>query len=343
MKKNKNRLTYKKSGVDIAKANSLISVLKDKQERSGVLSGIGGFASLFAIDNKKYKNPVIVCGTDGVGTKLKLATLLNQHNSIGQDLLAMCVNDVITTGADPILFLDYLATGSINLKIHKTVLKGIKSACDKHNIILIGGETAEMPGMYSENDYDLAGFCVGLVDKKNILDKKNVKKDNLLVGINSSGIHSNGFSLINNLINKKFLSLNKKINNIDIKKALIKPTLIYSDIIKKISMVVRLKSMSHITGGGITENLPRVIPDNLTAKVIRNSWVMPKIFKIIQEKSRLTDDDMLKTFNCGLGMIIIIDKKDELKVHNIIKKNGFRSYTIGKVIKRMKNQSICYD
>ena len=343
MKKNKNRLTYKKSGVDIAKASSLISVLKDKQERSGVLSGIGGFASLFAIDNKKYKNPVIVCGTDGVGTKLKLATLLNQHNSIGQDLLAMCVNDVITTGADPILFLDYLATGSINLKIHKTVLKGIKSACDKHNIILIGGETAEMPGMYSKNDYDLAGFCVGLVDKKNILDKKNVKKDNLLVGINSSGIHSNGFSLINNLIDKKFLSLNKKINNIDIKKALIKPTLIYSDIIKKISMVVRLKSMSHITGGGITENLPRVIPDNLTAKVIRNSWVMPKIFKIIQEKSRLTDDDMLKTFNCGLGMIIIIDKKDELKVHNIIKKNGFRSYTIGKVIKRMKNQSICYD
>ena len=343
MKKNKNRLTYKKSGVDIAKANSLISVLKDKQERSGVLSGIGGFASLFAIDNKKYKNPVIVCGTDGVGTKLKLATLLNQHNSIGQDLLAMCVNDVITTGADPILFLDYLATGSINLKIHKTVLKGIKSACDKHNIILIGGETAEMPGMYSKNDYDLAGFCVGLVDKKNILDKKNVKKDNLLVGINSSGIHSNGFSLINNLINKKFLSLNKKINNIDIKKALIKPTLIYSDIIKKISMSVRLRSMSHITGGGITENLPRVIPDNLTAKVIRNSWVMPKLFKIIQEKSRLTDDDMLKTFNCGLGMIIIIDKKDELKVHNIIKKNGFRSYTIGKVIKRMKNQSICYD
>ena len=343
MKKNKNRLTYKKSGVDIAKANSLISVLKDKREMSGVLSGIGGFASLFAIDNKKYKNPVIVCGTDGVGTKLKLATLLNQHNSIGQDLLAMCVNDVITTGADPILFLDYLATGSINLKIHKTVLKGIKSACDKHNIILIGGETAEMPGMYSKNDYDLAGFCVGLVDKKNILDKKNVKKDNLLVGINSSGIHSNGFSLINNLINKKFLSLNKKINNIDIKKALIKPTLIDSDIIKKISMAVRLRSMSHITGGGITENLPRVIPDNLTAKVIRNSWVMPKIFKIIQEKSRLTDDDMLKTFNCGLGMIIIIDKKDELKVHNIIKKNGFRGYTIGKIIKRMKNQSICYD
>ena len=343
MKKNKNRLTYKKSGVDIAKASSLISVLKDKQEKSGVLSGIGGFASLFAIDNKKYKNPVIVCGTDGVGTKLKLATLLNQHNSIGQDLLAMCVNDVITTGADPILFLDYLATGSINLKIHKTVLKGIKSACDKHNIILIGGETAEMPGMYSKNDYDLAGFCVGLVDKKNILDKKNVKKDNLLVGINSSGIHSNGFSLINNLIDKKFLSLNKKINNIDIKKALIKPTLIYSDIIKKISMTIRLKSMSHITGGGITENLPRVIPDNLAAKVIRNSWVMPKIFKIIQEKSRLTDDDMLKTFNCGLGMIIIIDKKDELKVHKIIKKNGFRSYTIGKVIKRIKNQSICYD
>ena len=343
MKKNKNRLTYKKSGVDIAKANSLISVLKDKQERSGVLSGIGGFASLFAIDNKKYKNPVIVCGTDGVGTKLKLATLLNQHNSIGQDLLAMCVNDVITTGADPILFLDYLAAGSINLKIHKTVLKGIKSACDKHNIILIGGETAEMPGMYSENDYDLAGFCVGLVDKKNILDKKNVKKDNLLVGINSSGIHSNGFSLINNLIDKKFLSLNKKINNIDIKKALIKPTLIYSDVIKKISMTVRLKSMSHITGGGITENLPRVIPDNLTAKVIRNSWVMPKIFKIIQEKSRLTDNDMLKTFNCGLGMIIIIDEKDEMKVHNIIKKNGFRSYTIGKVIKKVKNQSICYD
>ena len=343
MKKNKNRLTYKKSGVDIAKASSLISVLKDKRKRSGVLSGIGGFASLFAIDNKKYKNPVIVCGTDGVGTKLKLATLLNQHNSIGQDLLAMCVNDVITTGADPILFLDYLATGSINLKIHKTVLKGIQTACNKHNIILIGGETAEMPGMYSKNDYDLAGFCVGLVDKKNILDKKNVKKDNLLVGINSSGIHSNGFSLINNLIDKKFLSLNKKINNIDIKKALIKPTLIYSDIIKKISMAVRLRSMSHITGGGITENLPRVIPDNLTAKVIRDSWVMPKIFKIIQEKSRLTDDDMLKTFNCGLGMIIIIDKKDEPKVHNIIKKNGFRSYTIGKVIKRMKNQSICYD
>ncbi len=343
MKKNKDRLTYKKSGVDIAKANSLISVLKDKRVRTGVLSGIGGFASLFAINNNKYKNPVIVCGTDGVGTKLRLATLLNQHSSIGQDLLAMCVNDVITTGADPVLFLDYLATGSINLRIHKKVLKGIKTACDKHNIALIGGETAEMPGMYNKNDYDLAGFCVGLVDKGNILDKKNVKKDDILVGINSSGIHSNGFSLINNLIDKKFLSLNKKIYNIDIKKALIKPTLIYSDIIKKISMSVKLRSISHITGGGITENLPRVIPDNLSAKVIRNSWVMPKIFKIIQEKSKLTDDDMLKTFNCGLGMIIIIDKKDELKVHNIIKKNGFRGYTIGKIIKRMKNRSICYD
>ena len=243
MKKIKNRLTYKKSGVDIAKANNLISVLKKTPKRPGVLSGIGGFASLFAIDNKKYKNPVIVCGADGVGTKLKLATLLNQHNYIGQDLLAMCVNDVITTGADPILFLDYLATGSINLKIHKKVLKGIKSACDKNNVILIGGETAEMPGMYNKNDYDLAGFCVGLVDKSNILDKKNVKKDDLLVGINSSGIHSNGFSLINNLIDKRLLSLNKKIDNIDLKKILIKPTLIYSEVIRKIMMSIKIKSI----------------------------------------------------------------------------------------------------
>ncbi len=343
MKKIKNRLTYRKSGVDIAKANTLISVLKKTHKRSGVLSGIGGFASLFALDKKRYKNPVIVCGTDGVGTKLKLASLLNQHHHIGQDLLAMCVNDVITTGADPILFLDYLATGSINLRIHKKVLNGIQIACDKHNVILIGGETAEMPGMYNKDDYDLAGFCVGLVDKKNILDKKNVKKDNLLIGINSSGIHSNGFSLINKLIDKKILSLNKKVDGVDLKKTLIKPTLIYSDIIKKISMKIRIKSISHITGGGITENLPRVIPYNLTAKITRNSWRVPKIFQIIKDKTKLTDSDMLKTFNCGLGMIIIIDKKDEAKVHNIIKRNGFKSFTVGKVIKKIKNQSICYD
>ena len=286
MKKKNNKLTYEKSGVSIKNADKLIGNIskKAKKNHPNVLAGIGGFSSLYALDIKKYKNPVIVCGTDGVGTKLKLASKLKEHKYIGQDLLAMCVNDVITSGATPLFFLDYLATSKVDIKLHTQVLRGIKRACESINIPLIGGETAEMPGMYSKNDYDLAGFCVGVVDKKNIINKNKVKKGNILIGFESSGFHSNGFSLINKLIENGSLSLKQKFKNTNLGKALIKPTKLYVDIFELLRNKININGAAHITGGGLTENLPRVIPDKYTAYIDENMLKISDLFKLIQDK-----------------------------------------------------------
>ena len=345
MKKKINKLTYEKSGVSIKNADKLIGNISKKTEKTypNVLAGIGGFSSLYALDIKKYKNPVIVCGTDGVGTKLKLASKLKEHRYIGQDLLAMCVNDVITSGATPLFFLDYLATSKVDVKLHTQVLKGIKKACESINIPLIGGETAEMPGMYSKDDYDLAGFCVGVVDKKNIINKSKVKKSNILIGFESSGLHSNGFSLINKLIENRSISLRQKFKNTNLGKALIKPTKLYADIFELLRNKISINGAAHITGGGLTENLPRVISEKYTAHIDESMLKIPDLFKLIQEKSMLNKKEMLKTFNCGIGMVLIINKNDIDAFIKIFSKTKYKPKIIGYIGNRNNNKSIVYE
>ena len=344
MNKTLNKITYKKSGVNIKKADKLIDALtKNSQCKiSNVLEGIGGFASLYKLNMAKLKNPVIVSGTDGVGTKLKIANLLNNHRYIGQDLLAMCVNDVITTGAKPLFFLDYLSTGKININLHSTVLKSISRACKSIDIPLIGGETAEMPGMYKNNEYDLAGFCVGIVDKKDIINSSRVKKGDIIIGFKSSGLHSNGFSLINKLIEENIISINKEYKNINLKNSLIKPTELYVELINILTSQIDIHGVSHITGGGITGNLPRIIPDKLSANINLYSWKIPKLFQLIQDKAKLSIYDMLETFNCGLGMIIIIDKNDYNKAKKIISKTKFKPMIVGEISDKKDNKPIVY-
>ena len=343
MKKKINKLTYSKSGVNIEKANKLINNLKkgSRPNNPNIIAGIGGFSSLYALNSKKYREPVIVSGTDGVGTKLKIAKLLNEHRYIGQDLLAMCVNDVITSGASPLFFLDYLATSKLDLKLHTTVLNGIKKACAKINIPLLGGETAEMPGMYKDKDYDLAGFCVGVVDKKNIINSKKVKSGDIIIGLNSSGVHSNGFSLINKLIQNKSLLLRKNYDSTNLSKALIKPTKIYVDAFHILKNKVIIHGAAHITGGGLTENLPRVIPKGLSANIKLDSWKIPKVFHIIQEKASLKTSEILKIFNCGIGMIFIISPNDANKTIRLLKSIKYTPKIIGNISKsRVKNRVI---
>ena len=344
MKKKINKLTYEKSGVSIRNADKLIGNIskKTKKTNPNVLAGIGGFSSLYALDIKKYKNPVIVCGTDGVGTKLKLASKLNEHRYIGQDLLAMCVNDVITSGATPLFFLDYLATSKVDIKLHTQVLRGIKRACESIKIPLIGGETAEMPGMYSKNDYDLAGFCVGVVDKKDIINKNKVRKGNILIGFESSGFHSNGFSLINKLIENGALSLKEKFKNTNLGKALIRPTKLYVDIFELLRNKININGAAHITGGGLTENLPRVIPDKYTAYIDENLLKFSDLFKLIQTKAMLDKQEMLKTFNCGIGMVLIINKDDIDTLTKIFSKTKHKPKIIGYIGNR-NNKNIVYE
>ncbi len=345
MKKTLNKLTYSKSGVNIKNADKLIGNIKKGQnlKNANVIAGIGGFASLYALDFKKYEKPLIVAGTDGVGTKLKLAALFNEHRYIGQDLLAMCLNDVITTGAKPLFFLDYLATSKIDVDLHTKVLRGIKKACLSVDIPLIGGETAEMPGMYNNKDYDLAGFCIGIVDKHKMIDKKLIKKDDVIIGIPSSGLHSNGYSLVNKMIETKILSIKKIYNGINLPRTLIKPTKLYSDLFSILQNKIQIHGAAHITGGGITDNIPRILPEEYMAKINLSSWSFPKIFKLIQQKAMLTNLDMLKTFNCGIGMVIVVNKKDVNKLFMLATKLKYQPKVIGYIGKRNTRESILYE
>ncbi len=345
MKKTLNKLTYAKSGVNIKNADKLIGNLKKGKNLNdpNVIAGIGGFSSLYALDIKKYKKPLIVAGTDGVGTKLKLAALFNEHRYIGQDLLAMCLNDVITSGAEPLFFLDYLATSKINIQLHTKVLNGIKRACQSVDIPLIGGETAEMPGMYKNKDYDLAGFCIGIVEKDKMINKNLVKNSDLIIGIPSTGLHSNGYSLINKMIEKKTLLFTNGKAGLNLSRALIKPTKLYSDLFHILQKRIQIHGAAHITGGGITDNVPRIVPEKSMARINLSSWSFPKLFKLIQEKALLTNYDMLKTFNCGIGMVLIIDKKDVDKLMNLASKLKYKPKIIGCIEKRSGNEPILYE
>ena len=329
-------LTYRDSGVDITKGNQLIEKIKPIAKstlRQGVLSSLGGFGAMFEIPLDKYKNPVLVSGADGVGTKLLVADMLNKHDTIGIDLVAMCVNDLIVQGAEPLFFLDYFATGSLNPDIATSVIEGIGKGCQQSGCSLIGGETAEMPGMYSGEEYDLAGFCVGIVEKNQIIDGSKVKEGDHIVALGSSGPHSNGYSLIRKIIENTIPTSNQL-------NALIEPTKIYVKSILSLLKILPVHAISHITGGGLLENIPRVIPIDLAAKLNSNSWDQPEIFKWIQDQGNIADSEMYRVLNCGVGMVVIISKDSSNEAIDYLNSCGEEAWLIGEVIDSKAEQVI---
>ena len=329
-------LTYKDSGVDITKGNQLIEKIKPIAKstlRPGVLAGLGGFGAMFEIPLDKYKNPVLISGTDGVGTKLMVAEMLNKHDTIGIDLVAMCVNDLIVQGAEPLFFLDYYATGSLNQDVAISVISGIGEGCRQSGCSLIGGETAEMPGMYQGEEYDLAGFCVGIVEKDNIIDGSKVSLGDHIIALGSSGPHSNGYSLIRKVLEKTKPTSNQL-------KSLIKPTKIYVKSILSLVKNLPVNAISHITGGGLLENIPRVMPEHLTAKLDTNSWELPEIFQWLQREGNIEITEMYRVLNCGVGMIVIVPKESAKEAIKALNGSGEKAWLIGEVINSKGDQVI---
>ena len=325
---NKNLFTYKKSGVNIDAADkfiNFINTISSKKRGNKKIRNIGGFGSISNLP-KNIKNPKIVACTDGVGTKIEIANLLQKYNTIGIDLVAMSVNDLIVQGAKPLFFLDYISINKINLKKMKSLLRGIIKGCDISQCSLVGGETAEMPGTYEKGKFDMAGFAVGVVDNHKILNKKKIKKNNLILAIPSSGLHSNGFSLVRHVIERKKIDIKK---NSFLKKELIKPTKIYVKEINNLTNKNLINGCANITGGGLADNISRVIPDNLCAEIDLNKIKPLKIFKWLKEK-KITDKEMLKTFNCGVGFCLIINPKNLRKIDKYFSKK-FKPYIIGKI------------
>lgn len=321
-------LTYKDSGVDITKGNQLIEKIKPIAKatlRPGVLAGLGGFGAMFEIPIDRYKNPVLISGTDGVGTKLMVAEMLNKHDTIGIDLVAMCVNDLIVQGAEPLFFLDYYATGSLNEEVATSVISGIGEGCIQSGCALIGGETAEMPGMYKGEEYDLAGFCVGIVEKNKIIDGSKVSAGDQLIALGSSGPHSNGYSLIRKVLEKSKPS-SSQLNS------LIEPTKIYVKSILSLIQNLSVHAISHITGGGLLENIPRVLPKHLAANLDQNSWELPQIFKWLQSEGNIDTMEMYRVLNCGVGMVVIVPKALSGEAIKILKSCGENAWLIGEVI-----------
>jgi phosphoribosylformylglycinamidine cyclo-ligase len=316
----KKRLSYKDAGVDVAGADDLVKDIALAAQKTfrpkaggGVIGGIGSFGALFSLDTRRWKNPVLVSGTDGVGTKLKIAFLAKRHDTIGIDLVAMCVNDILTLGAEPLFFLDYLASGKLDKKVSVDIIGGIAAGCIEAGCSLIGGETAEMPGFYARGEYDVAGFAVGVVDKKDIIDGSTIGEGDAVIGIPSSGLHSNGYSLAR----KIFFDVMKATVKTRIEgflkpvgEELLTPTRIYVKVIGKLKKAVKIKGMAHITGGGITGNLPRVLPAGLGAEIWKNSWNIPPIFEVMRREGGVTEKEMLKTFNMGIGFIVVVNEKD---------------------------------
>jgi len=341
-----NGLSYKQSGVDIEAGNALVEAIKPLAKstvRSGVMSGLGGFGALFDLKAAGYKDPVLVAGTDGVGTKLIVANETDHHLDVGIDLVAMCVNDLIVQGAAPLFFLDYFATSKLDNKQARDVISGIAKGCEMANCALIGGETAEMPGLYSPGDYDLAGFCVGAAERENIIQGSAVKVGDKIIGLASSGVHSNGFSLVRKVVEKSGLSYHDPAPFNDKKSlgmALLEPTRIYVK-----SCLAALESgsvhgLAHITGGGLTENIPRILPDGLSVQLDSRNWPILPVFTWLAKTGNIARDDMALTFNCGIGMILIVDRADEQKIINILKDYDEAVYSLGEVIEHRPDQPI---
>jgi phosphoribosylformylglycinamidine cyclo-ligase len=330
-------LTYKSSGVDITKGNKLVDIIKPLAHSTfipGVLNDIGSFGAFFSLRPLKYKDPVLVSGTDGVGTKLKIAFMLNKHDTVGIDLVAMSVNDLLTSGARPLFFLDYFATGKLSTKVAADVIRGIANGCKIAGCSLIGGETAEMPGFYSAGEYDLAGFAVGIAERKAIIDGSKIKEGDIIIGLSSSGLHSNGYSLARKLFfDIKKYNARKKIKKLDssIGDELLKPTRIYVKSVLEIISKFKVNGMAHITGGGITENLPRILPEKKGMKAVieKGSWPVQKIFSIIQNEGKVSEDDMYRTLNMGIGFMLVVNKADAAKIIKKLNSLGEKAFVIG--------------
>jgi len=326
-------ITYRDAGVDIEAGDALVEQIKPYAKRTmrpEVLGGIGGFGSLFAVP-KKFKEPILVSGTDGVGTKLKLAFELNKHDTVGIDLVAMSVNDILVQGAEPMFFLDYFACGKLEVGVAAQVIKGIAEGCEQSGCALVGGETAEMPGMYPTGEYDLAGFAVGCVDKASIIDGKSIAAGDVVLGLASSGAHSNGYSLIRKLIAKSGIDFESDFHGKKFKDVVMAPTKIYVKSLLKLLTALPVKGMAHITGGGLTENVPRVLPEGLTAEIQKNSWTLPPLFQWLQTQGNISDFEMHKTFNCGIGMVIIVDKAHALEASQLLASSGEQVFTLGRI------------
>lgn len=342
---NQESLNYKSAGVDIAAGSALVERIKPIAARTrtaGVLAGLGGFGSMFELPLDRYKTPILVSGTDGVGTKLKLAIESGIHNTVGIDLVAMCVNDIIVQGAEPLFFLDYFATGKLDVDTAAAVIEGIGIGCEQAGAALVGGETAEMPGMYADGEYDLAGFCVGIVEKSKIIDGSKVKAGDKLIGIASSGPHSNGYSLIRKILEKSGASLPDPFENSTLGEALLKPTKIYVKSLLSLLEQVPIHALAHITGGGITENLPRVLPEGISAQIDLSSWYFPSIFKWLQQQGKVSQADMLTTFNCGLGMIVVLPAEHEETALALLEDLGETTFPIGQLTVSVGKSEVCY-
>lgn len=332
---------YKSAGVDIQAGNDLVDKIKDDVASShgpNVLGNIGGFAGMFKLD-KEYKNPILVACTDGVGTKVALAQETQKLDSIGQDLVAMCVNDLIVCGAKPLFFLDYFATSKLDVNEAAVIIKSIAKACKDSGCALLGGETAEMPGHYAGNNFDLAGFSVGCVDEHKILTNKSIESGDILLGIESSGPHSNGFSLIRKIISESDLDIDEYQH---ITEMALKPTHLYPSLILNLLSKYKINGMAHITGGGLTENIPRSIPKNLSVTINKSSWEMPEIFQWLQKNGNILEEEMFRVFNCGIGMVLIVDKNNSELIQEDIRSLGFKNYIIGEVTDEDINNPVRY-
>jgi phosphoribosylformylglycinamidine cyclo-ligase len=329
-------ISYRDAGVDIEAGDALVEQIKPFAKRTmrpEVLGGIGGFGSLFEMP-EKFKNPVLVSGTDGVGTKLKLAFQLDKHDTVGIDLVAMSVNDILVQGAEPLFFLDYFACGKLEVGTAAAVIKGIAQGCEQSGCALVGGETAEMPGMYPAGEYDLAGFAVGCVDKEKIINGTTIAEGDVVLGLASSGAHSNGYSLIRKLIEKSGIDMNSEFDGKPFRDVVMAPTRIYVKPLLKLIEALPVKGMAHITGGGITENVPRVLPEGLTAEVKKGSWDMPPLFTWLQTQGSVTDAEMYKTFNCGIGMVVIMSAENAQAALDLLAAEGEQVWRIGHIRKQ---------
>ena len=332
---NSGGLTYRDAGVDIDAGKALVKRIAPavaRTRRPEVLGGLGGFGGLFELSVDRYRRPVLVSGTDGVGTKLKLAVETGRHDGIGVDLVAMCVNDILVCGAEPLYFLDYYASGRLDVDVAARVVEGIAHGCEQAGAALIGGETAEMPGMYAEGHYDLAGFCVGVVDKDAIIDGSRVRRGDQLVALASSGPHSNGYSLIRRIIDHAGASLDAPLGERSVADAVMAPTRIYVRPVHALLEQVEILAMAHVTGGGLTENLPRVLPAGTRASIRTDSWEWPPVFTWLQEKGSVSDAEMLRTFNCGVGMVLIVPAGQAQEAIKVLAAAGERAWRLGEVV-----------
>jgi phosphoribosylformylglycinamidine cyclo-ligase len=329
-------LSYRDAGVDIDAGDDLVDRIKPlakKTMREGVLAGIGGFGALFEVP-KRYKEPVLVAGTDGVGTKLRLAFEWNRHDTIGQDLVAMSVNDILVQGAEPLFFLDYFACGKLSVDTAATVVGGIVKGCELAGCALIGGETAEMPGMYPPGEYDLAGFAVGAVEKSKIITGATITPGDAVLAIGSSGAHSNGYSLVRKIIERAGAKPSDDLGGQSLGDVVMAPTEIYVKPLLKLISEINVKGMAHITGGGLVDNVPRVLPENIQAVLHRDSWQMPALFKWLQMKGGVADAEMVRVFNCGIGMVVIVSTDQVDVAIKSLRAEGLTAWTVGEVVER---------